>query len=100
MKLHQKGFLLVTLCKSEGMWDYQMIEKVFEDYAESGDFKEKTLRIALDELSAAGLIKRIESKLETMNDKVKLLFKYQISDFGMSRMFDTGLLASVKVETD
>jgi len=92
MKLHQKGFLLVTLSKSEGMWDYQMIEKVFEDYTESGDFKEKTLRIALDELSAAGLIKRVESKLETMNDEEKLLFKYQISDFGMSRMLDTGLV--------
>lgn len=47
----------------------------------SGNFKEKTLRIALDELSAAGLIKRIETKLQTIEGKEKLLFKYEISDF-------------------
>lgn len=92
MKLHHKGFLLITLRKTEGMWDYQLIEKVFAEYGVSGDFREKTLRIALDELSAAGLIKHIENKLETNNDKEKLLFKYQISDFGISRMVDTGLL--------
>ena len=74
------------------MWDYQLIEKVFKEYAESGNFREKTLRIALDELAAAGLITRIEKKLKAINGKEKLLFKYQISDFGISRMVDTGLL--------
>ncbi len=59
---------------------------------ESGSFIEKTLRIALDELAAAGLIKRIESKLEIINGKAKLVFKYQVSDFGITRMVDTGLL--------
>lgn len=92
MKLHQKGFLLVTLSKTEGMWDYQLIKKVFDEYGESGDFREKTLRIALDELSAAGLIARIENKIEINKGKEKLLFKYQLSDFGVSRMVDTGLL--------
>ena len=74
------------------MWDDELIEKTFNEYDEFGDFREKTLRIALDELSAAGLIKRIESKLETINGKAKLSFKYQVSDFGISRMRDTGLL--------
>ena len=92
MKLHQKGFLLVELRKFNNMWDYELIEKTLKEYEESGDFREKTLRIALDELSAAGLIKRIESKLETVNGKTKLLFRYQVSDFGLSRMRDTGLL--------
>ncbi|OGV76964.1 MAG: hypothetical protein A3I83_03335 [Methylotenera sp. RIFCSPLOWO2_02_FULL_45_14] len=92
MKLHHKGFLLITLSKTGSMWDYQLIKKVFDEYGESGDFREKTLRIALDELSAAGLIKRIENKIETNKDKEKLLFKYQLSDFGISRMVDTGLL--------
>ena len=92
MKLHHKGFLLTSICKSDGMWDYQLIEKVFKEYAESGNFREKTLRIALDELAAAGLITRIEKKLKAINGKEKLLFKYQISDFGISRMVDTGLL--------
>ena len=74
------------------MWDDELIEKTLNEYEEFGGFREKTLRIALDELSAAGLIKRIESKLETVNDKTKLLFRYQVSDFGLSRMRDTGLL--------
>ena len=74
------------------MWDDELIEKTLNEYEEFGDFREKTLRIALDELSATGLIKRIESKLETIEGKVKLLFKYQISDFGISRMRNTGLL--------
>ena len=74
------------------MWDDELIEKALNEYEEFGDFREKTLRIALDELSAAGLIKRIESKLETINGIAKLSFKYQVSDFGISRMIDTGLL--------
>ena len=56
MKLHHKGFLLVTISKSGGNWDQQLIEKVFTEYDESGDFREKTLRFAFDELAAAGLI--------------------------------------------
>ncbi len=81
MRLHQKGFLLVELSKSSNMWDDELIEKTLNEYEVSGDFREKTLRIALDELSAAGLIKRIESKLEAIEGKEKLLFKYEISDF-------------------
>jgi len=73
MKLHQKGFLLVTISKSRGIWDQQIIEKVFAEYNESGDFREKTIRIALDELAAAGLIKHIQNKLETINGKVRLV---------------------------
>ena len=92
MRLHQKGFLLVELSKFSNRWDDELIEKTLNEYEEFGDFREKTLRIALDELSAAGLIKRIESKLETIDGKAKLLFKYQVSDFGISRMRDTGLL--------
>ena len=92
MRLHQKGFLLVELSKFNNMWDDDLIEKTLNEYDEFGDFREKTLRIALDELSAAGLIKRVESKLVMINGKEKLLFKYQVSDFGMSRMRDTGLL--------
>jgi DNA-binding transcriptional regulator PaaX len=92
MKLHQKGFLLIELSKVANMWDYQLIKKTLIEYDESGDFREKTIRIALDELSAAGLIKRVDEKQETTNGKLKLLFNYQLSDFGISRMVDTGLL--------
>ena len=92
MKLHQKGFLLITICKSGGIWDQQLINKVFAEYDESGDFREKSIRITLDELAAAGLVKRTDNKLEIINGKTKLILKYQISDFGITRMVDTGLL--------
>lgn len=51
MRLHQKGFLLVELSKFSNMWDDELIEKTLNEYEEFGDFREKTLRIALDELS-------------------------------------------------
>lgn len=92
MKLHQKGFLLVTLSKNNKLWDHELIVLAFIEYNTSGSYSEKTLRIALDELSAAGLITRVEEKLETNNRQAKLLFRYQLSDFGSARMIDTGLL--------
>jgi hypothetical protein len=93
MKLHQKGFLLVTLSQQPDMWEDQIIALTFAEYGLAGAYREKTLRIALDELSAAGLIKRIEEKLALHNGQQQLQFRYQLSDFGRIRMIDTGLLA-------
>jgi hypothetical protein len=92
MKLHQKGFLLVSLSKVESMWDQTLIEQTFKEYGSAGEYAENTIRIALDELAAGGLINRLEEKLEIHNGKQKLFFKYQLSDFGKTRMQDTGLL--------
>ena len=92
MKLHQKGFLLVALSKNNTLWDDELIVQVFIEYNIFGDYSEKTIRIALDELSAAGLITRVEEKLEMNKQREKLLFRYQLSDFGRARMIDTGLL--------
>lgn len=92
MKLHQKGFLLVTLSKADSMWDQALITETFKEYGSAGDYAENTIRIALDELASGGLINRLEEKLELHNGKQKLFFKYQLSDFGKTRMQDTGLL--------
>lgn len=92
MKLPQKALLLVELSKVSNLWDYQLINKALFEYGESGAYREKTLSIALDELAAAGLITRIQEKLETKWGKTRLYFRYQLSDFGRSRMRDTGLL--------
>jgi hypothetical protein len=92
MKLHQKGFLLDTLNKELELWDYQLIGLAFIEYGQVGSYQEKTLRIALDELSAAGLIKRIDHKLDTHTEQ--LLFRYELTDFGRLRMVDTGLIDS------
>ena len=92
MKVHQKAYLLLALNKSGSLWDYELIKKTLLEYNESGAFREKTLSIALDELAAAGLISRVEEKLDTIGGQSKLCFKYKLSDFGVSRMVDTGLL--------
>lgn len=92
MKVHQKGFLLLTLSRSGDLWDDELIKRALHEYGESGVFREKTIGIALDELSAAGLIDCIENKLEDDAGKLKLHFKYRLSDFGVTRMVDTGLL--------
>ncbi|MFZ9642669.1 MAG: hypothetical protein ACO29L_04350 [Candidatus Methylopumilus sp.] len=93
MKLHQKGYLLVSLSKADSMWDHALIAQTFEEYGSAGEYAENTIRIALDELAAGGLINRLEEKLEIHNGKQKLFFKYQLSAFGRSRMQDTGLLS-------
>jgi len=94
MKLHQKAYLLLSLSKADSLWDYELIRNTLSEYGESGPYREKTLNVALDELSAAGLIHRIEEKLEHSGHPPRLHFRYRLSDFGISRMVDTGLLAN------
>lgn len=92
MKLHQKGFLLLALNRVPDAWDYQIIATALAEYGLSGQYWENNLRVALDELAAAGLISKIDQKLETASGKSRLRFHYRLSDFGRSRMLDTGLL--------
>lgn len=90
MKLHQKGFLLVELSGAARIWDDDLIAKTMAEYALSGSYWINSIRIALDELAAAGLILRLEAKLDQATPRV--LFCYTLSDFGRARMRDTGLL--------
>ena len=92
MKLHQKGFLLVELNSSAGLWDEELIARTLREYGRSGDYWENTIRIALDELAAAGVITRLQSQLTTIRGKSMLTFFYAVTEFGKTRMMDTGLL--------
>lgn len=92
MKLHQKGYLLVELSQAASLWDDTLITLALQEYGLAGDYWEKNLRVALDELAAAGLITRLEEKLKSDKGKSTLMFRYQLSDFGRTRMQDTGLL--------
>lgn len=99
MKLHQKGFLLVELSKHESIWDSDLISKVLAEYNLSGNYWFKSLCVTLDELAAAGLIARIDSQLDEdiLVSKVRVMFNYQLTDFGRTRMYDTGLLTRLGV---
>jgi len=96
MKLHQKGFLLIELSKTRGLWDDDIISAAMRYYGKSGDYWDKTIRIALEELAAAGLIARLQSKLKAANQKSSLTFMYALTEFGRTRMIDTGLLTEVR----
>ena len=95
MKLHQKGFLLVELSKTPDCWDYELIAKALKEYEVSGPHWINTFRVALDELAAAGLTAIIDKKLDdgTYVGKDKVLFQYRLTDFGRTRMQETGLSA-------
>lgn len=96
MKLHQKGYLLVALSQASPMWDEVLIEQTCAEYGKSEIDLGNHLRIALDELNAAGLIlcidKRMSLQYPTQSGKPRLSFLYQLSDFGKMRMKETRLI--------
>ena len=94
MKLHQKAYLLVELSKADSSWDYELVVKALTEYNLKGSRWVNTFRVALDELSAAGLTNSIDKKLDdgTHVGANKVLFKYQLTEFGRTRMRETGLL--------
>ncbi|CEJ84337.1 conserved hypothetical protein [Hyphomicrobium sp. GJ21] len=96
MKLHQKGFLLVELSRSASLWDEELIARTLREYGLSGEYWENSVRIALDELAAGGLVARLQSDLKTIRGKPMLTFHYALTDFGKTRMRDTGLLTEAR----
>ena len=92
MKLHQKGFLLVQLSRTDSLWDDGLIDRTCSEYSLSGNYIRRAISIALDELASAGLIQKLEEKLTSLQGKQILSFRYRLSDFGRKRMQDTGLL--------
>tara|TARA_R110002049_G_scaffold274002_1_gene451938 strand:+ start:6542 stop:6832 length:291 start_codon:yes stop_codon:yes gene_type:complete len=96
MKIHQKGFLLVELSQHESIWDVDLISILLKEYDLSGDYWFKSTCVTLDELASAGLIARIDSRLDEglFASKQRVMFKYQLTDFGRARMHSTGLLTS------
>lgn len=92
MKLHQKGFLLVQLSRTDSLWDDSLINRTCSEYSLSGNYSRRAISIALDELASAGLIQKLEEKLTSLQGKQILSFRYRLSDFGRKRMQDTGLL--------
>lgn len=90
MKLHHKGYLLVSLEKRRCEWDKPLIEDAMQAYQLVGHYWFKHFCIILDELASAGLILREDHQVDTVTER--LMFQYAMSDFGRERMRDTGLL--------
>lgn len=98
MKMHQKGFLLVQLSECDSMWDYELVAKALSEYSLSGLHWISTMRVALEEMASAGLVTRVAGKVcDGSHAGIgKVLFNYKLSEFGRSRLHDTGLLQEDK----
>ncbi|MCB1483591.1 MAG: hypothetical protein KDJ17_01720 [Hyphomicrobiaceae bacterium] len=92
MKIHQKGFLLQQLSRSDRLWDEELVNRLLAYYGLSGAYWENNTRVTLDELTAAGLIKWVDRTLSSVHGRPRLSFEYELTDFGRTRMRDTGLL--------
>lgn len=92
MKLHQKGYLLVELHRSGDLWDDDIVSRTLREFGHTGSYRDKSVRVALEELAAAGLVSRVQSKLEQRDGREMVSFQYALTEFGRTRMQDTGLL--------
>jgi len=90
MKLHHKGFVLVSLADLQVSWDDKLIVLAMNEYELEGQYWTNHFSVILDELASAGLITRLDHRLDANSQR--LMFQYAMSDFGIKRMQATGLL--------
>jgi hypothetical protein len=94
MKLHQKGWLLVRLQAQGASWDSELVAATLDAYGQTGVRAAGSVRVALHELAAGGLILRCAERLLQDGQRERLSFRYELSEFGRQRMRDTGLWAA------
>lgn len=94
MSLHVKGRILQHLNEFPSLWDYQIADLISKEYGLSGDYWKGTVRVTLADLYSCGLVESIEEAIDdgTHFGCDKLLFRFQLTGFGKSRMQDTNLL--------
>lgn len=90
MKLHQKGWLLTQLAVHGAAWDGALCSAAAAEYSR-GEAHPGAIRLALEELAAAGLVQRRGEHLVEEAGRTRLSFRYQLTAFGEQRMRDTGL---------
>ncbi len=92
--LHIKGYMLELLARQGAMWDYEIADEVMTAYDLSGDYWHGTVRLTLTDLYAGGLLEELEATIDPAKSggEEKVLFNYQLTDFGRERMQQSGLL--------
>lgn len=95
--VHMKGYILQILARNNGMWDYDVADDVMQAYGLSGDYWYGTVRLTLTDLYSGGLLDEQETTVDP--DKSfgveRLLVKFELNDFGVERMRQTGLLEGI-----
>ena len=94
-KLHMKGYILCLLddCQ-DGLWDYEIAQKVLAEYQHSGAYWHGEIRASLTDLFSGALLEEVEDRLDDGEyfGAGKVLVKFKLSPFGRKRMVETGLL--------
>jgi hypothetical protein len=94
-KLHMKGYILCLLDECEdGLWDYQIAQKVMTEFQHSGGYWNGEVRATLTDLFSGALLEEVEDRLDDGEyfGAGKVLVKFKLSPFGRKRMVETGLL--------
>ena len=94
-RLHMKGFILRLLDENkDGLWDYEIAQKVLAEYRHSGDYWCGEVRATLTDLFSGALLEEIEDRLDDGEyfGAGKVLVKFKLTPFGRRRMIETGLL--------
>ncbi len=90
-----KGYILNLLeqCR-DGLWDYEIAEKVMAEYNHSGLYWHGEVRANLTDLFSGALLEEVEDKLDDGEyfGEGKVLVKFKLSPFGRTRMLESGLL--------
>lgn len=94
--LHMKGFILRQLARvgDTGLWDYEIMDLVFEEYGRKGDYWKGEIRVTLTELFSGALVLEVEDDLDNGQyfGEGKILMKFRLSPFGAVRMAETRLI--------
>ncbi len=96
--LHIKGYMLQLLARTGAMWDYEVADQVMDAYGLSGDYWYGTVRLTLTDLYAGGLLDELETTIDPTKSMgvEKILFRYQLNDFGRDRMRQSGLMEAAR----
>ena len=95
-KIHMKGRILqlVNERQDEGIWDWQVTDRILAEYDLAGAYWRGNTRITLTDLFSSGIIESVEEKIDDDGyfGVGRILFKFRLNDFGRQRMRDTELI--------
>jgi hypothetical protein len=97
MKLHLKGYLLEALARNGAMWDYDLADDAMQALALTGDYWYGTVRLTLADLYSGGLIRESATEVDPgkSGGETKILFQFELTEFGRTRMVQAGLGAEL-----
>ena len=93
--LHIKGRILQLLDERGPLWDYEIFETLAAEYPEvEGEYWYDTIRLKLADLYSSGITTEVDETLDPSKSfgNEKILFRFDLTEFGRERMRHTGLL--------